>query len=265
MDSKSIRRPRVIAHRGASGYAPETTLEAYRLALEMGVDGVEMDVHRLRDGVIVAIHDPDVKRTTNGKGKISDLTAAELKAMDAGSWFNRAFPKKSRPEYVGLKVPTLQEIIDLVKESRSRAGLYIEIKDPERYPDIESSLLSLLCSNQLRERACFLSFSSQSVRTIKTLDRSSRTALLVSRLIRDPVQEALHAFADELAIRHDLATAAIVKGAHQNGLSLSVWTVDRPSDLEHMIRLGADAIITNYPDRLYRLLGRDPKAASLPQ
>jgi len=256
MGSESRNRPRVIAHRGASGYAPETTLEAYRLALEMEVDGVEMDVHRLRDGAIIAIHDLDVKRTTDGRGKIPDLTLAELKALDAGSWFNRAFPEKARPEYVGLKVPTLQEILDLVKGSR--AGLYIEIKNPERYPDIESSLLSLLGGNGLRERARFLSFSSQSVRAIKTLDPSSHTALLASGTIRDPVQKALRVFADELAIRHDLATPAIVERAHQNGLSLSVWTVDRHSDLERMVRLGADAIITNYPDRLNRLLGRGP-------
>jgi len=92
-------------------------MEAYRLALEMKADFVEMDIHMLRDGVLVAIHDPDVKRTTNGKGLLCELTLAELKALDAGSWFNRTYPRKARREYVGLKVPTLEEVIDFVKGS----------------------------------------------------------------------------------------------------------------------------------------------------
>ena len=255
MASESTKGLRVIAHRGASGYAPETTLEAYRLALQMGVDGIEMDVHRLRDGVIVAIHDPEVNRTTNGKGRISELTLAELKTLDAGSWFNRAFPEKARQEYAGLRVPTLQEIIDLTKESP--VELHIEIKNPERYPpDLETILLSLIYSNRMETRVRFLSFSSQSLRKIKTLDSSIRTALLISDSGVDPVGSASQIAADELALRHNLATAAIIDGAHKSGLSVSVWTVDKEAHLRRMIRLGVDGIITNYPDRLNLLLGR---------
>jgi glycerophosphoryl diester phosphodiesterase len=255
-------KPLVIAHRGASGYAPETTLEAYRLALQMGADGIEMDVHRSRDGVIVAIHDPDVERTTNGSGQISDLTLADLMALDAGSWFNDAFPKKARPEYIGLKIPTLQEIIDMVKESTVR--LFIEIKDPERYPqDLESSLLSLICGNQLEKRVRFLSFSSQSVRKIKALNPAIQTAFLVSDPGKDPVSAALEISAGELAIRHNLATPAIVDAAHGNGLSVAVWTVDRQADMRRMIEIGVDCITTNYPDRLLKLLGREQPSSAI--
>ncbi len=257
----SVTEIQVIAHRGASGDAPETTLAAYRLALQIGVDGIEMDVHRLRDGVIVAIHDSDVKRTTNGKGQISELTLAELKALDAGSWFNKAFPKKARPEFVGLKVPTLQEIIDLAKESS--VTLYIEAKDPERYaPDFETSLLSIIRSNQVEKRARLLSFSPQSISKIKSSDPSIRTTLLISAG-KDPVGAALQVSADELAIRHDLATHSIVDTGHKNSLSISVWTVDRQADLQRMIRLGVDCIITNYPEQLNRLLGREPASPQL--
>jgi glycerophosphoryl diester phosphodiesterase len=221
----------------------------------MGADGIEMDVHRLRDGVIVAIHDPDVKRTTNGKGQISDLTLAQLQALDAGSWFNHAFPKKARPEYAGLRVPTLQEIIDLTKEST--AELYIEIKNPERYPPgLEATLLSIVGSNRMEKRTRFLSFSSQSVRAIKALDSSIPTALLISKHEKDPVRATLEALADQLALRHNLAAPGIIDAAHSSGLSVSVWTVDREADMRRMIRLGVDCIITNYPDRLNRLLGR---------
>jgi glycerophosphoryl diester phosphodiesterase len=246
-------RIHVIGHRGASGYAPETTLPSYRLAIEMGVDFVEVDVHRLGDGTIVAIHDADLKRTTNGKGWVADLTLAEIKALDAGSWFNHAHPEKARPEYAGLQVPTLQEVIDLVKESS--AGLCIEIKDPERYPpDLESSLLSLVHGSRMETRTRFLSFSVSSLRKIKELDASIPTVLLISRHGKNPVQAALEVPADEVGLRHVLATQEIVNEAHQRGLPISVWTADEPEDILRAIALGVDSITTNYPDRLLRLL-----------
>ena len=247
----------VVGHRGASGYAPETTLEAYRLAIQMGVDFVETDVHRLRDGTIAAIHDADVTRTTNGRGWVAELTLAEVKALDAGSWFNKANPEKARPEYVGLRVPTLQEIIDLVKASS--AGLCIEIKDPERYPpDLESSLLSLVRSNHMENRTRFLSFSAQSIRKIKDLDASIPTIFLVSSPAKNPVQAAVDIPADELGIRYTHATPGMVDEARKHDLLISVWTVDKPKDMQRMIKLGVDRITSNYPDRLLRLLGRDP-------
>jgi glycerophosphoryl diester phosphodiesterase len=245
--------PKVIAHRGASGYAPELTLAAYKLALQLGCDGIEMDVHPLRDGTIVAIHDVDLARTTNGSGRVSKLALEELKALDAGSWFNKAYPGKARPEYAGLKVPTLQEIVDLAKESTLE--FFIEIKDPELYPpDFESSLLSLVLENQIEKRTRFLSFSAQSLLKIKNLNPSMRTVFLVSNLGKDPVEAALRLSADEVGIRHSLITPALMDSAHRAGLSVSVWTVDRQADMRRMIDLGADCIITNYPDRLVRLL-----------
>jgi glycerophosphoryl diester phosphodiesterase len=249
-------KPKVIAHRGASGYAPETTLAAYRLALQMGVDGIEMDVHPLRDGTIVAIHDPDVKRTTNGRGRIAELALQELKALDAGSWFNKKYPGKARSGFAGLRVPTLQEIIELAKESS--VEFYIEIKDPERYsPDLESTLLAIVRGNQIEKRTRFISFSAQSIAKIKYLDPAIQTGLLISDRSKDPVRFALRVNADELAIRHTLATQAIVDTAHKNGLSVSVWTVNSQAHMQRIIRLGVDCIITNYPDRLIRYLARE--------
>ena len=253
-----VTKIQVVAHRGASGYAPETTLEAYRLALETGVDFVEMDVHMLRDGTPVAIHDADVKRTTNGKGRISELTLAELKTLDAGSWFNRAYPQKARPEYIGLKVPTLEEVLKLT--GGSSAGCYIEIKDPERYPpELESSVLSLVRKSRMEKRSRVISFSPTSIKKIKALDPSIQTGLLVSRRLGDPVRATIDVSADELAIRHDLVNAATVGSAHDKGLSVSVWTVDREQDMERMIRMGVDRITTDYPDLLLRLLGAAPR------
>ena len=217
----------------------------------MKADFVEMDIHMLRDGTLVALHDPDVKRTTNGKGLICKLTLAELKALDAGSWFNKTYPRKARPEYVGLKVPTLEEIIDFVKGSP--AGCYIEIKDPHP-PELESTLLSVIHNRQMEKRSRIISFSAQSIGKIKTLDSSIQTGLLISLYRKDPIRAAREIRADELAIRYNLATDVIVDSAHGNGLAVSVWTVNRESDMERMIKLGIDCIITNYPDRLQRLL-----------
>jgi glycerophosphoryl diester phosphodiesterase len=245
----------VVGHRGASGYAPETTLESYRLAIGMGVDAVEADIHQLQDGTLVAIHDADVRRTTSGKGLVSNLTLQELRAFDAGSWFNGAYPERARPEYVGLKVPTLKEIIDLVK--RSGAELFIEVKDRERYPpDLEATVLSLIRENQMEKRTRILSFSAQSIRKVKELDASIPTVFLLSRAGRDPVRVTAGVLANELGLRFNCITPAIVAAARSEGVAISVWTVDEPEDMRRMIGLGVDRITTNYPDRLLRILGR---------
>jgi glycerophosphoryl diester phosphodiesterase len=245
-----------IGHRGASGHAPENTLESHRMAIRMGVDFVEMDIHMLRDGTLVTIHDADLKRTTNGKGWVGDLTLAELKRLDAGSWFNTAYPEKARPEFSGAKVPTLQEVIDLVKPDS--AGLFVEIKDPERYsPDLESSLLSLIRHNRMEQRTRFISFSARSLLKIKKLDDSARTVLLIAKPEKDPVDAAAEISADELGLLYLCATPETVENAHRRGMSINVWTVDRQEDMQRMIGLGVDRITSNYPDRLIDLL---PKA-----
>jgi glycerophosphoryl diester phosphodiesterase len=253
MNKEAKRAPQIVAHRGASGHAPEITLEACRMALQMKADFLEIDVHQTCDGIIVGIHDPDVSRTTNGRGRIADLTLAELKLLDAGSWFNQNHPKKARPEFIGLQIPTLQEILDLIRDSQT--GVYIEIKNPELYPqDFESSLASLIQRNQFENRTLFLSFSSQSLMKTKDIKPSIPTALLISEPAEDPIQTALEIRADELAIRYNLATPDLIHAAHECDLSVSVWTVNEPADLLRMIHCGADRIITNYPDRLAALL-----------
>ena len=257
----------VVGHRGASGYAPETTIASYRLAIQMGADHIETDVHRSRDGVLVAIHDADVSRTTNGKGFVADHTLAELKALDAGSWFNKAFPEKARPDYIGLRIPALQEVMDVAQENN--AGLFIEIKDPERYqqsavsdqlsaishqPDLESTLLSLIHSSQMENHTHILSFSADSLCKIKKLDASVPTVFLVATQNENPVQATLEIPADELGILHTRATPALVEEAHRSGILISVWTVDQPEDMTRMIAMGVDRITTNYPDRLIQLM-----------
>ena len=147
--------PAVIAHRGASFNAPEETIPSYTLARELGADYLEMDIQRTKDGVLIALHDDTLERTTNiaqvyparVKDPLSTFTLAEIKALDAGSWFNTAHPDRARATYVGLKILTLDEVIDIAEGGKNKPGLYIETKVPAQFPGIEQDL-----KNKLQQR-----------------------------------------------------------------------------------------------------------------
>lgn len=144
-----IPHPAVIAHRGASFDAPESTAAAYKLARDLGADYLEMDLQRSKDGVLFALHDNNLQRTTDVATKFperkdrpaNEFTIAELKTLDAGSWFNTAYPDRARPGYAGLKILTLDEIIDIAQGNPlHKPGLYIETKEPKQFPGIERDL-----------------------------------------------------------------------------------------------------------------------------
>ncbi|KPG97725.1 glycerophosphodiester phosphodiesterase [Pseudomonas sp. RIT-PI-q] len=144
-----IPHPAVIAHRGASFDAPESTAASYKLARDLGADYLEMDLQRSKDGVLFALHDNNLQRTTDVATKFPErkdspataFTIAELKTLDAGSWFNTAYPDRARPAYVGLKILTLDEIIDIAQGNPlHKPGLYIETKEPKQFPGIEHDL-----------------------------------------------------------------------------------------------------------------------------
>ena len=155
-NAHGIPRPAVIAHRGASFDAPESTAAAYTLARDLGADYLEMDLQRSKDGVLFALHDNSLLRTTDVAKKFperkdspaSAFTLAELKTLDAGSWFNQAYPDRARPSYVGLPILTLDEIIDIAQGNpQHKPGLYIETKEPKQFPGLEHDL-----KNKLSER-----------------------------------------------------------------------------------------------------------------
>jgi glycerophosphoryl diester phosphodiesterase len=144
-----IPHPAVIAHRGASFDAPESTAAAYKLARDLGADYLEMDLQRSKDGVLFALHDDNLQRTTDVATKFPErkdspanaFTLAELKTLDAGSWFNTAYPDRARPSFVGLKILTLDEIIDIAQGNPlHKPGLYIETKEPKQFPGLERDL-----------------------------------------------------------------------------------------------------------------------------
>lgn len=144
-----IPYPAVIAHRGASFDAPESTAAAYKTARDLGADYLELDLQRSKDGMLFALHDNNLQRTTDVASKFPErkdspanaFTMAELKTLDAGSWFNAAYPDRARPAFAGLKILTLDEIIDIAEGSaQHKPGLYIETKEPKQFPGIEHDL-----------------------------------------------------------------------------------------------------------------------------
>jgi glycerophosphoryl diester phosphodiesterase len=147
-----VPRPAIIAHRGASYFAPEETGPAYLLGREMGVDYLELDVQRTKDGVLIALHDDDLRRTTNiaevfpGRkmDTVDTFTFTELQSLDAGSWFNIRFPDRARASFKNVRILRLEDVMDIAEGGSHNPGLYIETKSARRFPGVEKQLVEIL-------------------------------------------------------------------------------------------------------------------------
>lgn len=251
--SAVLRKVQVIAHRGASAVAPENTLASFRRAIEMDVDGLELDLQPTRDGHLVVLHDETLERTTNGRGYVFESALAELRELDAGSWFHRAQPEMTLPRYGGERIPTLDEVIDLVRDGRQQ--LYIEIKKSERTPEsFEKNVVELIRRNGFENRVVLISFDPNSLRLVRQLAPSMATGILFKDLPADPIFLARTIGATGVAPRLDRVTREFVQAAHRAGLRMVVWTVDAADDMRKLIATGVDGIVTNVPDRLLEVL-----------
>ncbi len=245
------------AHRGAAGLAPENTLAAFRLALELGADASEMDLQATRDGVVVVIHDDTVDRTTDGRGRIGELASAEISRLDAGSKF--------APAFRGERIPTLRDVIDLVKASgKAKFRLNLEVKFAEgregQPTDLEERVLAVLTETGFLDRVIIQSFHHPSVAKMKRLAPGIPAGLLVGqrRYPADPVAAVRQHGADYYAPHYSLVTQDLLRMLHQTGISVVAWTVNDPADMRRLIAFGlgglpGDAIISDYPDRLVGL------------
>lgn len=239
-----------IAHRGASGYAPENTIAAYDLAVKMKSDYFEVDVQRSKDGELVILHDTTVDRTTNGTGKVGDLTLAELKSLDAGSWFS--------PRFQGEEIPTLEEILDRYKGKRS--GILIELKNPELYPGIEKQLADLLKKKRMHKRTgkvIVQSFNHESIQTYHQIQPSVPLGVLISYTqykngISDEQIDAFASYAQYFNPNKSLVDSDLVKRVHQRGLKIFPYTIQDKEAADQLIKAGVDGIITDYPELGYR-------------
>jgi len=238
-------RPLVIAHRGASSEAPENTLAAFNRGLETGADGFEFDVHMSKDGEVVVIHDETVTRTTNGSGWVRDMTRSELTALDAGSWFDIRFK--------GERIPTLREVLGLIAD-RSKL-INIELKSGMViYPHIERKVIEVLSEFDILDKTIISSFNHYSLRMVKGVEPKVRTGILYMEGLVEPWIYASHVPADALHPAFYLVTPEIVRGAHDAGLSVNVWTVDRADDMKMMVTSGVDTVITNCPGEMINLV-----------
>ncbi|WP_371568141.1 glycerophosphodiester phosphodiesterase [Streptomyces canus] len=247
--------PAIIAHRGASAYAPENTLAAVDKAARLGAVWVENDVQRTKDGELVVLHDDSLRRTTDveqvfpGRApwKVKDFTAAEIARLDAGGWFGAA--------YAGARVPTLKQYVHRVDLHHQK--LLLELKNPELYPGIEHETLKLLSNEgwldrKHRSRLVVQSFSAASLRTVHDLKPAVKTGFLGTPSVAD-----LHAyaeFADQINPSYAAVSRAYVSavqaftGPHGRPLEVSAWTVNTAGAARLVAGYGVDAIITNKPD-----------------
>jgi glycerophosphoryl diester phosphodiesterase len=236
---------KIIAHRGWSGRAPENTMAAFGAALEFKVDGLELDVHRCKDGELVICHDPMVDRTTNGKGFIKDLTWEELQRLDAGSWFGSCFQNE--------RIPRLRSLFELVRQSDLLIN--IELKtDLFDYPGIEEQLVQLIKDFELADQCIVSSFNHYSLlRVIAALPELGTGVLYEARLYQ-PWVYAKQLNAAALHPKYISVSPEMVARTHESGLLVNAWTVNEPEWVRPMIGAQVDAIITNHPDRVRECL-----------
>lgn len=249
-------QPLVVAHRGASGYAPENTLAAADAAAEGGVRWVEIDVQRTRDGELVIVHDTTLERTTDAAEvfpdrapwKVADFTAEEISQLDAGSWFDTDFS--------GEPVPTLDQYLDRLAENHQK--LLLEIKSPALYPGIEADILrelgreGWLAPQRARNGLIVQSFSAPSVRTVHELSPRVKTGFLGTPAPADI--PAYAEFSDQINPPHASVTEEYVEAVHAfegprgKPLEVFTWTVDDVPTAQAVAEMGVDGIISNVPD-----------------
>ncbi|WP_338788703.1 glycerophosphodiester phosphodiesterase [Metabacillus sp. FJAT-53654] len=238
-----LRKVDIVAHRGAAGYAPENTIAAFDKAVEMKADYIEIDVQRSKDGELVIIHDTSVNRTTDGTGKVGDLTFTELRSLDAGSWKGEQFK--------GEKIPTFAEILD---RYHGKVGILIELKAPELYPGIEESIAQELTARNLdvpqNEKIIIQSFNFESMKIMNELLPKVPIGVLTSSKLHT-TPEALQEFstyADYFNPSYGIVTKDLVDQVHSIGMKISSWTVRSQEAADFLLEMDVDAIITDYPD-----------------
>lgn len=253
-ESDPQKRPLVCGHRGASGHAPENTLVAFRRARELGATWIEFDVQLSADGVPIILHDDTLERTTNLGQPLrpTELDLAELKKLDAGSWFG--------PEFAGEPIATLEEVLE---EFGTILGLNIEIKSRPGFEadnGLERKIADAVRKYALQDKVLISSFDPTRLRALHQYDPELRLgALYTSRASDyppnfDPIAMAQSFEAVALHSPYTVVNEALVARAHQHGLAVNTWTSNELAEMRRLIDLGVDMIITNYPDRLSALL-----------
>ena len=237
----------VFGHRGAMAYAPMNTLAAFELAREQGANGVELDVQLSRDGQLVVIHDHTVDATTDGQGNVCDLSLAELRRLDAGSWFSDVFS--------GERIPTLDEVF---AEFGKTLLINVEIKSAQdESSDIEETVAACIRQHGLQERIIVSSFDHGTLRRFRAVCPEVAIGFLhgpisasdIDGLVADLPHEARHPW-------HDMIDAEYMDWASENGFYVNAWTVNDAQRAKELQRIGVKGIITDEPASIIRALNQ---------
>ena len=254
-------RPLVIAHRGGAGLWPENTLHAFERAAAMGVDVIETDVRATADGELVVIHDETVERTTDGAGPVASMTLAEVKRLDAAYRFStdggRSFPLRGR----GVVVPTLREVFAALPLMR------FNIEPKQAAPSLAAPLCRIIREHGMTAKVMVGAFNGTALaefrRECPEVATSAATGEVLSFLAMheaglaasySPVMQALQVPERSGALH--VLTPDFVEAAHGRNLRVHAWTVNAEADMRRLIEMGVDGIMTDYPDRLLKILGR---------
>ncbi|NLE44630.1 MAG: glycerophosphodiester phosphodiesterase [Chloroflexi bacterium] len=239
--------PLNIAHRGSSVRAPQNTMAAFELALQDGADGIELDVHLSSDGVPVVIHNFTVDATTDGTGAVNDLTLAELKRLDAGSWF--------APEFTGQRIPTLEEVLTTID---SRLLVNVEIKSTRiANTGLEWSVVEVVRRCGPSDRILFSSFNPIALWRCKQLAPDIAVGLVYAGDLSLPLRRAWLAplvRPEAHHPHHAMVDDRYMARARARGVAVNVWTVDDPDEMQRLIDLGVGGFFTNVPDVLHHIL-----------
>jgi glycerophosphoryl diester phosphodiesterase len=250
-------RPLVIAHRGGAGLAPENTLTAFENASGLGVDVIELDVHSTADGAIVVIHDATADRTTDGSGRVGEMTLDQLKKLDAGYRWTRdggaTFPFREK----GIKVPTLKEVFTAFPKMK------FNIEPKQKTPSLVKPLCRLIQEHEMTERVVVGSFTQSILDEFRKECPATATSASTSEvskflaMYQAGVTKAFSPAMQALQVPQFAGvTKEFVEAAHERNLKVHVWTVNQTEDMQFLLKAGVDGIMTDYPDRLLALLGK---------
>jgi glycerophosphoryl diester phosphodiesterase len=253
--------PLVMAHRGGKGLWPENTVYAFERAQALGVDVLEMDVHGTADGVPVVIHDSTVDRTTDGAGPVRDFSVSGLKALDAGYQWSpddgQTFPYRGQ----GITVPTVEEVFAAFPAT----PMNIEIKHLD--PPLISRFCSLIREYGMADWVLIASFDDEAMGAFRdqcpevatsTAENEVIMLFAFGKVFLEAIYSPGAGAVQVPEYRNDLhvLTPRFVAAAHGRNLQVHAWTINDPADMRRLVDLGVDGIITDYPDRLFEVLGR---------
>jgi glycerophosphoryl diester phosphodiesterase len=256
---KDSERPLVIAHRGASAHAPENTAAAFRMAVEAGADGVEFDVRLAADGVPVAIHDATLERTTGTVPAVAGTTSDMLAKLDAGSWFNARFPLLARPEFALEGVPTLDAVLDIVKDLSGPIFIELKCERDEEVAPLVAAVAPEIAASPLAGRIIVKSFKLGVIPQLRCALPGVKTAALfapqIMHFLRKEkyIVDMAHEFgADHISIHRSLVSRKLARKAERRGMPVTVWTIDDARGWRRAEKLGVYAVITNDPGRMVK-------------